>query len=475
MLNKKIKGLPIFIWLLLAIFLARAFIYTSFIPPWQGPDEPQHYDYIHYLQTEKNLPVLGEVVFCDKVRSSLSKFYFNEYAREKNPYTRHGGLDTKEKIITQISHLDKVKNGEESKENIKQRNQIIQHPPLYYLAGAVLTWPFKNGSLLNSIYILRLFGALLGFGVVLLTYLTVALIYERNQYPAYAATAFVALNPMFTHVTTLVNNDTLTNFFFALFLFLLVRSLKYGFNIRRALSIGLVIGAGLLTKVFFGLAFILLVLAAIIFRSRIVSDYKLPLLSLGLGVLVSGAYYGRNLMLYKTLQPVFKFRMLDVSSYANMSFTKFLLESNFSQKFIISFWSNFGWIKPRFTGIYYRILMVIVIFALMGLAVYLVNLARKKETFELKLLSLFLFSIALLALVIAFNSYRGARVTGVVEGVQGRYLFSFIGVIGLIIYLGINRILSFDKGYLAFAALTFGMILLDLSAVFYYILPFYYF
>ncbi|KKN39868.1 hypothetical protein LCGC14_0739000 [marine sediment metagenome] len=71
-MTKLYKRLPLFIWLLLALFLARAFIYAYYVPPWQGPDEPQHYDYIHSLQIEKSLPVLGEVTLCNKVRSSLT-------------------------------------------------------------------------------------------------------------------------------------------------------------------------------------------------------------------------------------------------------------------------------------------------------------------------------------------------------------------------------------------------------------------
>ncbi len=153
----------------------------------------------------------------------------------------------------------------------------------------------------------------------------------------------------------------------------------------------------MLTKGFFALPLLLLILSYIIFKSSAIKNYKPVLISLGIPILISGAYYARNLSLYKTLQPVFKFRILDNSFFAKMSFTDYLLKTNFSQKFIISFWSNFGWIKPRFTGIYYRILTAVVILALIGLVIYLVGLLRRKEVFRFKFISLLIFSITSLA------------------------------------------------------------------------------
>ncbi len=475
MASRLFNRLPLFVWILIGLFIVRAFIYAYYIPPWQGPDEPQHYDYIHFLQTEKTLPVLGEVTLCNKVRSSLTSFYFNPYTREKNPYAGKKHLDTTENFGGKIEHADAKSINSEAPAITAQRNQIVQHPPLYYFLGAIITWPFKNGTLLSNIFILRMMSALFGLGVVVLTYFGVSLLFSERSYAAYGATAFVALNPMFAHVTTIINNDSLANLLFAVFIFLFIKSAKEGLDNKKAVYLGVVVGLGLITKFFFVLALPLLVLAFIFFRKTIAKNPLPFAISTITPLLLAGFVYLRNLYLYGAIQPIYRFRTLDNNTFQNMSIFSYALTTEFGKKFIISFWSNFGWIKPRFDMIYYKVATVIVFFALVGFVAYMITLVLKKDFFKFKVLALLSLAPASLALAITLNSYKLAQDSGVIEGVQGRYLFSFIGVIGLVLYLGIKQLIPFRKGHLALAIFIAGLLFLDISAIFYHILPYFYF
>lgn len=462
---EKLKNkLPLIIWLLLALFLIRAFIYGTFVPAWQGPDEPLHYDYIHFIQTEKSLPVLGKMVLCKKVKSSLESFQFSGFVKQKSPYYRPQEVDTTE-IKTDINkHTGNSK-----------KNQIAQHPPLYYLLAAIISWPFKDSSLLMNIWLLRMVSALLGLGIVLLTYLIVNIIYERNQLPAIAACAFVALNPMFAHISTLVNNDALANFLFVLFIFLLTKACKDGMNTKLAAGIGLIITAGILTKFFFVLALPLTAIAAILFRKTMFQKLALSATLILSPLILTVPYYIRNVNIYGTLQPVYKFNFANPKVFENMSFIKFSLISGFATKYFYSFWSNFGWVRPNFSKPYFQVLAVISFIAIVGLTIYFIRLIIDKNFMKAKFISLFIVAPLMLTIAIALNTYKQAKITGIVEGVQGRYLFSLIPILGLFLFLGVRQVIPFKRGYVALTIIIGGLIILDLSAIFYYILPYFYF
>lgn len=465
---KLINKFPLLMWLLIALFIVRAFIYGTFTPAWQGPDEPLHYDYIHYLQTEKTLPVLGKTFLCSEVRNSLKSFYFNSFATEKSPYILVGKLNTKEVEAKEVKHT-----GQHSK--LVKQNQIVQHPPLYYLAAAIISWPIKDSSMLTIVWFLRMLSALLGLGVVILTYLTVKVIYSKNDLPALGAAAFVAINPMFAHVSTVVNNDSLINFLFALFLFLLVKSCYQGFSLKRSALIGSVIGLGLLTKFFFIIALPMLAIALVLYRKKITDGYLKIALAFTGPLFIALPYYLRNLAIYEKLQPVYKFHFVDASLFKQMSFGQFLISTNFTRKLFFSFWSNFGWIKPRFTKIINQELLIASLLVIVGMVVYFALKLRERKTDEIKILSILIFAPLILVFAIAFNAFRDARITGVVEGVQGRYLFSLIGPMGLLSFLGIRQIIPFKEGKVALAVFIAGIALIDISAIFYYILPYFYF
>lgn len=455
----KKMSLPTLIWLLLALFIVRAFIYASFTPPWQGPDEPLHYDYIHYLQTEKKLPVLGKTVLCKKVNISLSHFYFNIFLKNKSPYAVLKNPKVKE------SHRYETEHG---KEGLRQ-NQIVQHPPLYYLIAATISYPFKDSSLLTNIWLLRILAALFGLGVVIFTFLTVNLIFEESKWPAIAATAFVAINPMFTHITTLVSNDSLFILLFSIFLFLLTKSVKEGLTNKLSIYLGLVTGLGMLTKFFFILAFPIILAAFLLFNKQAQLDLKKVLITFISPVIISGVYYLRNLKLYGVLQPVFKSTKAK-GFLTEISFTKFIYL--FSQKLFISFWSNFGWQYPRFGKSWHIFILSVLFVSFLGLIAFLVYSYRQQ--FKFKISTLFLSAIFLLTFVLAFYSYKELRLTGFVQGIQGRYFFTFIGPLGLFLYLGIRQILPFLRGKAAFIMLLVFMGAMDFSAIFYHILPKFY-
>ena len=216
--------------LILLVYLALASLFALKTPPWQNPDEPAHYNYVAYVATEWQLPVL-----------------------------QMGDYDQ--------AYLQQLKAGKFPPElSIEPVRYEFHQPPLYYLLATPFYW--LSGDLLA----LRLFSVALGAGVVFLVFLCARTVLPNAPYIALGAAAFAAFLPMHIAVMASVNNDALAELVIAAALLALLRWQRAvaGENAgngapvsghRHLLFVGVLIGVGFLTK---ATAYILLPIALIV-------------------------------------------------------------------------------------------------------------------------------------------------------------------------------------------------------------------
>lgn len=205
----------------LAILVAYLLLATNFAlstPPWQAPDEPAHYNYVAYLATRAELPVLQ---MGDYDQSVLSLLHLTRF-----------GIDT---LIPQL------------------RYESYQ-PPLFYLVATPVYWA-TGGSL----WALRLFNVLLGAGVIALLYRCLELVFPGKALITVSATAFVAFLPMHVAVSAAVNNDIIAELLVVASLLVLLVWMRRHFQPPAGelptgrlllLWLGVLLGLGLLTKVY---------------------------------------------------------------------------------------------------------------------------------------------------------------------------------------------------------------------------------
>lgn len=185
-------------------------------------------------------------------------------------------------------------------------------PPLYYFSAAgfyrLVQSVSESGKWVRGVS--TLFSAL----TVLLAWLIARRLRPDSLAWAVSVTAFVAFLPMQIAMGSAVGNDTLLTFLFTLCLWLLLNMLENP-STKRSVSIGLCIGAGMLTKT----TAILLVPVALVAMWRLVRQGNHPLREIGkwtatclLGsALVGGWWFVRNALLYhdpllqKTFQQAF--------------------------------------------------------------------------------------------------------------------------------------------------------------------------
>lgn len=201
---------------LLAAYLLLGTLFALRTPAWQAPDEPAHYNYVRQL-IDGDLPVIAP---GDWDQAYLSQVIGAEFA----PVYPVDGLTYED-----------------------------WQPPLYYLLQAPI-YRLADGSLTA----MRLLSVLLGAGVVVLAYVVGRAVFDDHIPPALAAAAFVAFLPQHLAILGSVNNDSLAELIIAAILALLVtpwpgsppQSPSVGGRKERGrlLALGLLLGAGFLTK-----------------------------------------------------------------------------------------------------------------------------------------------------------------------------------------------------------------------------------
>jgi 4-amino-4-deoxy-L-arabinose transferase-like glycosyltransferase len=191
---------------LLLAYLVLGVLFATGTPAWQTPDEPAHYNYVRQL-AEGELPIIEP--------GDWDQVYLNEIVgSEFDPAYPVAG----------ITYED-------------------WQPPLYYLSQDPV-YRLSGGSLRA----MRLLSVLFGAGVVALAYVVGHAVFEGNIPRALAVAAFVAFVPQHLAILGSVNNDSLAELIIAAILALLVLPWPDRPPPPRLLALGVLLGAGFLTK-----------------------------------------------------------------------------------------------------------------------------------------------------------------------------------------------------------------------------------
>ena len=315
---------------LLLAYLALGALFAVRTPPWQAPDEPAHYNYVRQL-VEGQLPVIEP---GDWDQEYLSQVVGAEFAPAYP--------------VDAITYED-------------------WQPPLYYLLQAPV-YALTGGSLTA----MRLLSVVLGAGVVALAYVVGRAVFGRVA-PALAVAAFVAFLPQHLAILGSVNNDALSELIIAAILALLVTPWPDGPAIRRLLALGLLLGAGFLTK---GQAYLMAPVAALFLLLRPQRSPR-PLRSWLLvfipALLLGALVWGRNAAVYGGLDVLARAAHDDVV-VGQPRTAEWLAQyglggtlGRFARTTFVSFWGQFGWMAAPLPGWMVAGLLALTLVALAGL------------------------------------------------------------------------------------------------------------
>ena len=187
--------------LLITAFLARAPLYLSVFPPFEGWDEYQHLAYIVHLDETGAIPVFGET----RVSLALRPLVLSM------PHSPWGGEQVKE--WGALSYADywsapapPAGTGRETSSS--PRLNQSQHPPLAYLLALPIWRALRTAHPLEAIYAIRTMNLLLVAAALLLFAGALERLVPAFA-PRVAVFALVCLHPLFFQNVARVANDAL--------------------------------------------------------------------------------------------------------------------------------------------------------------------------------------------------------------------------------------------------------------------------
>ena len=413
--------------LVLAAYFAAAVCYLVLTPLWQAPDEPAHFNYVRYLATTDELPVLRQGDYPAQYLEQLKAAHFPP--------------DQSIAPIRYESH----------------------QPPLFYaLAGPVYQAVWAS-PLSAQVLALRLVSVVLGLVAVWLTYLLGLRLWPERTRQAAALAGIAALVPMHTAVSAAISNDMLAE---VLVLATALQSLRLfrrgGTSPGRLWPLGLLVGLCLLTKMtaFLALGLALTAIALAWWRQRPSSAYALrgalafvvPLLALeGPWLLRSMATYGLADPLGQARHDSIVVGQLRTSQLLAQSGLWALLRQGAVTTFR-SFWGVFGWMGVPMDERLYLGFALVTALAAIGLLLRLWQVRHRLRSAPELFILMFVwggFSTAqLLWYNLKFVQY------------QGRYLFVAMPVWAAALTVGLIEVrrhgLAFALGLLALAGAVLG-------------------
>jgi dolichyl-phosphate-mannose-protein mannosyltransferase len=407
------------LFLILAAYVLLALIYSIITPIFEASDELWHYPMVKYLADHglQLPPQDAGVITAWRQEGSQPPLYYMMAALLTS------GIDTSDLdvIRRQNPHADIGIIRPDG-----NANMVVHHP-------ALESFPWHGTTL--AIHIVRFFSIALGLGTVLVTYQLGCELFPEHPYVALGAAALNAFLPMFLFISGSVNNDNLSNLLGNLLTLLIVRLLKTAQapRWRDNAVIGIISGAGLLSKLNIGFLIPLVALALLVVSLRC-RDWR-PLvigglISGALTVAIAGWWYLRNSQLYGDPTGLNMFL-----SFVGRRSPPANLAQLWSERdsFAWAFWGFFGGVNVPLPNPDYVAFNVIGVSGLVGAVAFLIyTLARRTWPLERWLLA----AVTLLWPVITFVSFL--RWTAETPASQGRLIFGALSSILVWLVVGLT-------------------------------------
>jgi len=214
-------------------------------PPFQTPDEPDHFAYVQHLAETGHQP---------------SKIATSQAAFSTDQVLALNGVNTYSTLSNSEGRPPWLRSDERRWEDLRAGTPHPQdngggytpaasiHDPPYYAPGAVAYLLVKGQSVYSQLTAVRLVSALLGAIVAMCAFGIVRELLPRWRLAAVAAGLLVAYHPMFGFISGAVNDDSGVNAAAAISLYLLVRSLRRGLAWPEALGLGAALALAPLMK-----------------------------------------------------------------------------------------------------------------------------------------------------------------------------------------------------------------------------------
>jgi hypothetical protein len=285
---------PTAAWICALIAFLNASAWSLIVPPFEGKDEDAHFAYVIHLAENHALPENGHenVEYAPEEFSVLRALHF-EYVANTPQVPAISSVAEQRELTQAIHEGASLQGGGEA-------GIATSEPPLYYAIQAI-PYELARGNMLNQLQLMRFVGALFGAMTALFVFLFLRELLPRWPWAATVGAVCVALQPLFAFMSGSVNPDSMLFAVTAATFLCLARAFRHGLNRSLAVTLGIAIAVGFVTKLnFVGFAFGvyvgLVVLAARETRSIGRKGLLSPVIAACIGALPIALYVLRNVL-----------------------------------------------------------------------------------------------------------------------------------------------------------------------------------
>tara|TARA_B100000315_G_scaffold258184_1_gene309448 strand:- start:9666 stop:11168 length:1503 start_codon:yes stop_codon:yes gene_type:complete len=493
------------VFLLFIFLLIKGILFVFLIPPWQGPDEPTHFEYIEKFLNDFNENGSSNVI-SSIIDDSLKKDYLNLRDRTE---TRIEDYKVQRDIVNSMFEFDFWRLTErpprfselDDVEVFQHTSYISSIPfgsePLYFWITSKAISIFGIATILGKLYLARILSMLLGLLIIFFIYLIAKqiIIDSEERYFAFSAAAFAGFLPQFSFLSATVSSANMANLICAAITYVLILFIKDStkinqhsgnspfFYIKLFLIISMIL-AGLFTK----RSTLVIIPTAICsffflyeknggsFWSRLF--YQGRILSLLLAAMFFSILvlylFDKSLILnlYARLSPVFSNVYNFFNSITNISPAIYF--RTFSILFV-SFWFSFGWMVYKMSVGWYVLFGAIALLSITGVCRLLyVEFAKNNDyTSKFNGKGIVVLSLLIVFTLFAIVAFRGpAYLEG--SSIQGRFIFTALPSIAILFMLGLQHKCPKSFKENAMRILILYMLFLNGISIFKYLIPLFY-
>ncbi|MEX5634653.1 DUF2142 domain-containing protein [Parafrankia sp. FMc2] len=249
-----LRSVPLPIWLITALFGALLASWSVLVPQYHAPDEPNQVDAVMRFVQGAGWPHPGNAfVRPDGVGAIAASPYGSAatpYELDFAPISQADAVPPDDRPTW--DELGDTRQADGQAQPPGDIQQLVQHPPLYYLVGAAalsvlpgggddLRWDVTIGTL-------RLMSALMMMWLPLLAWAGAHRLSGGNRIAATCAALLPLAIPQLSHIGSSVNNDNLLALTAGLATVTIIYVLRGDTSLRTAAWAGLFIGLALLSK-----------------------------------------------------------------------------------------------------------------------------------------------------------------------------------------------------------------------------------
>ncbi len=434
------------LYFLLALALARGLVYASFVPPWQAPDEPAHF--------ERAKAALAADDWA--ATSRTGPYWYAELPRSMLTFAVYDFLDTPRKYYSPHDYINRhVPLYQEGYQG------LYGSQPTYALIGWPLLWAGHQDMTLQM-YLVRLNTVLMNVGIILLAWLTVRLIFPRDKFLQVGVPALILFNPQHTHLLSTINNGNLAELLSTAALYFMVRTIIKGFSWLNLVAILIFMIMAMWTKATaFFLPFALAVAALFyLWQYRRYWRWALSASLISAGVLY---YFAPE-----------RLRRLLVSAWQLIIAGDFYLDPIVPKDLFRSFWAMPGWTIFYIHPLWYQIIGGLCLLAIAGLVWLTVQKwpLRRAEAFQSRWQAVAMLAVAALTAIGILLTWEGLNSSIVAR--QGRSIYPVMVPVTLLLALGWRQFIPRDWRGVSLAAMLSAFFLFDAMVLFHYLIPFFY-